>query len=527
MKAFKSVFYFSLLSFIFNSCTVPEDGISIGLFSETIGDCKKITLFSDLNGDNQYSVDEPIVESFEICDGATGATGADGKDGADGVTLGVATTIVNDDCRLLTFYKDINLNGIRDNNEEAISTTNICNGDNGASIKAIPSTVTDCLNGGIKYSFYADLNNNGVLDENELWINEVVICNGINGANGADGATGATGADGQDGANGATGATGADGQDGADGANGTNGTSGSNGADGADGQDGADGANGTNGTNGTNGANGTDGSQIGISISDASSMQCPSPVGGLVFEVFLDTNLDGIKDVGENVLSTTIKCDLDSYIGVYLALNGVTVIAGDGAVSGQEYVLNGVSYLVAANSAAILSAYSGGRNLATVVTSKVTSMGFLFNVNRTFNENISSWDTSNVTDMSYMFYDADAFVQEIGNWNTSSVTTMENMFRNALNFNQDISSWDTSSVTNMAGMFDNTTFFNQDISSWDTSSVTNMDSMFGNANQFNQDLSSWCVFRIGTMPPYFDNNAPAWTMPASRPVWGIVGPHCF
>ena len=77
MKAFKSVFYFSLLSFIFNSCTVPEDGISIGLFSETIGDCEKITLFSDLNGDNKYSVDEPIVESFEICDGATGATGAD------------------------------------------------------------------------------------------------------------------------------------------------------------------------------------------------------------------------------------------------------------------------------------------------------------------------------------------------------------------------------------------------------------------------------------------------------------------
>ena len=378
MKAFKSVFYFSLLSFIFNSCTVPEDGVSISLFSETIGDCEKITLFSDLNGDNKYSVDEPIVESFEICDGATGATGADGKDGADGVTLGVTTTIVNDDCRLLTFYKDINLNGIRDNNEEAISTTSICNGDNGASIKAIPSIVTDCLNGGIKYSFYADLNNNGVLDENELWINEVVICNGINGANGSNGAdgqdgangsngadgadgqdgangsNGADGADGQDGADGATGATGADGQDGADGANGTNGANGSNGADGADGQDGA---NGTNGTNGTNGANGTDGSQIGISITDASAIQCPNTYGGLVFEVFLDTNLNGIKDAGETVLNTTIKCraaitDIDSSGNPYLIIapNGVTIKASNSAVVGLSYYLDSKLYKVVDNS---------------------------------------------------------------------------------------------------------------------------------------------------------------------------------
>ena len=68
------------------SCATPEDGVSISLFSEAIGDCEKITIFSDLNGDNKYSVDEPIVRSFEICDGATG------KDGADGISLGVVTT---------------------------------------------------------------------------------------------------------------------------------------------------------------------------------------------------------------------------------------------------------------------------------------------------------------------------------------------------------------------------------------------------------------------------------------------------
>ncbi|MDC0515719.1 BspA family leucine-rich repeat surface protein, partial [Flavobacteriaceae bacterium] len=351
MKTFKSVFYFSLLSFIFNSCAVPEDGVSISLFSETIGDCEKITLFSDLNGDNKYSVDEPIVESFEICDGA---------DGKDGVTLGVTTTIVNDDCRLLTFYKDINLNGIRDNNEETVSTSNICNGENGASIKAFTTASTTCDNGGIIYSFYGDTNNNDVLDENESVINESLVCNGVNGSNGSSGATGATG------------------------------------------------------SSGTNGADGSDGSPIGISITDASSIQCTSPVGGLVFEVFLDTDLDGIKDVGETVLNTTVKCDVAyTYAAIYLAANGVTVIAGGGAVSGQEYVLNGVTYKVVADKAALVAEYNASRDMATVVTTKVTDMSVMFNNATAFNGDISSWDTSSVTNMTKMFYNAISFNKDI------------------------------------------------------------------------------------------------------------------
>jgi len=194
-----------LLSLFFYSCTTPEDGVSISLFSETVGDCEKITLFSDLNGDNKYSVDEPIVESFEICDGATGATGATGEKGDDGVSLGVTTTILDNGCRLLTFYKDINLNGLRDDNEEVISTSNICNGENGASIKAITSTTTDCTNGGVKYSFYGDTNNNNALDENESIINESVVCNGergVRGYGGSDGSNGTDGANGSDGSNG-------------------------------------------------------------------------------------------------------------------------------------------------------------------------------------------------------------------------------------------------------------------------------------------------------------------------------------
>ena len=101
----------------------------------------------------------------------------------------------------MTFYKDINLNGVKDDNEEVISTSNICNGENGASIKAINSTTTDCENGGVKYSFYEDTNNN-VLDENKSVINESVVCNGERGVIGYRGSDGSNGSNGSDGSNG-------------------------------------------------------------------------------------------------------------------------------------------------------------------------------------------------------------------------------------------------------------------------------------------------------------------------------------
>ncbi|MGY8948245.1 MAG: BspA family leucine-rich repeat surface protein, partial [Flavobacteriales bacterium] len=331
----KLILPIAIFLFTFNSC-VPEDGISIGIFSETDGECENITLFSDLNNDGMLD-DEPILRTFSICNGK------DGLNGLDGISLGIITTNIDDNCRLLTFFQDTNLNGLKDENEETVSTSNICDGENGASIKAFTTASTTCDNGGIKYSFYGDTNNNNALDENESIINESVVCNGERGVRGYGGSDG------------------------------------------------------SNGTNGANGSDGSDGSPIGISVTDASSIQCPSLVGGLVFEVFLDTDLDGIKDVGETVLNTTVKCDVAyAYAGIYLAANGVTVIAGAGAVSGQEYSLNGVSYLVVANKAA-LAAITSSRDMATVVTTRVTDMNAMFYNANAFNDDISSWDTSSVT----------------------------------------------------------------------------------------------------------------------------------
>lgn len=455
----KLILTIAILLFTFNSC-VPEDGISISLFSEAIGDCEKITIFSDLNGDNQYSVDEPIVESFEICDGEKGDSG---QDGANGISLGIITTDIEDGCRLLTFFQDTNLNGLKDENEKTVSTSNICNGENGASIKAFTTASTTCDNGGVIYSFYGDTNNNDVLDENESVINESLVCHGVNGRNGSSGATGATGA------------TGADG-----------------------------------------------GGLIGISIGSASSVQCENPAGGLVFELYNDSDLDGIKDSGETILSTKVVCN--DFVPITLASNGVTLVAALGTKAGQSYDYNGVTYKVV-DDVGLVDEVSFGKDLSKIVTTKVTTMIKLFANHPslyTFNEDISSWDTSSVTDMSLIFDGARQFNQDISSWDTSNVTDMNSMFYYADLFNQNIGSWDTSNVTNMNYMFIYALNFNQDISSWDISNVTNMSYMFYRSTAFNQDISGWCVqSNFSSEPSNFKTSANnTWVNDAAKqPDW--------
>ena len=78
----------------------------------------------------------------------------------------------------------------------------------------------------------------------------------------------------------------------------------------------------------------------------------------------------------------------------------------------------------------------------------------------------------------------------------------------------------TSAVTDMRGMFVTAATFNGDIRHWDTSSVTTMRSMFDQAVSFNRDLSGWCVGSIPARPLDFDEDALAWTLPDSRPLWG-------
>ena len=118
-----------------------------------------------------------------------------------------------------------------------------------------------------------------------------------------------------------------------------------------------------------------------------------------------------------------------------LAQNGVTVVASEGAVGGNSYELNGVTYRVAVDRDDLLAAVNNNEDLSLVVTSKVTDMANVFQ-GTSFNGDISSWDTSNVTNMKGMFRDAAAFNQDIGSWDTSNVTNMSEMFRGVTAFNQ-------------------------------------------------------------------------------------------
>jgi len=154
--------------------------------------------------------------------------------------------------------------------------------------------------------------------------------------------------------------------------------------------------------------------------------------------------------------------------GVYLDSNGVTIKATITTVVGNEYVLNGVSYIIVSSSSAARTLISGGRDASTICTTKVTNLL--------------------------------RGLQTIGN--------------------ADVRNWDVSNVTTVYDCFYGNTTFNRDISYWDVSNVqyNRFTRMFYNASSFNQDLSGWCVSQVTSTPVQFDSGATSWTLP--RPVWG-------
>ena len=128
-----------------------------------------------------------------------------------------------------------------------------------------------------------------------------------------------------------------------------------------------------------------------------------------------------------------------------------------------------------------------------------------------------------VTDMGWMFNREYAFNQDISGWDVGSVTDMGSMFRMASAFNQDISGWYVGSVTHMGGMFEYASSFNQDISGWDVGSVMYMDFMFASASAFNQNLCPWknVIPFIWNTDIFADSGCTYKTTPT-----GLSGPFC-
>ena len=196
---------------------------------------------------------------------------------------------------------------------------------------------------------------------------------------------------------------------------------------------------------------------------------------------------------------------------VYLASNGVTIKASEGAVAGDTGVLNGITYTISDEFGDLIEGNNG--DLSKIVTTLITDMSYMFEIGGIgSNQDISSWDVSNVTNFNSMFSTAGSFNSDISSWDVSNVTDMGGMFFQNYAFDQDISSWDVSNVTYMSQMFNVASAFDQDISSWDLSNVESLDYMFAEATSFNQDLSSWSVNNV-TYCERFSNGATSWTLP--------------
>ena len=193
--------------------------------------------------------------------------------------------------------------------------------------------------------------------------------------------------------------------------------------------------------------------------------------------------------------------------------DGITIkcpnaeVGENGMVDGVEYTKRDASQL-----------YNRGLNddeKARSCTTGVKDMSMVFDGNKQFNRDISSWDTSKVNDMKYMFRGATSFDQDISGWDTSKVTTMGSMFKDATSFNQDISVWDTATVTDMELMFLGATSFNQPIGQWDTSSVTVTNGMFSRAANFNSPIGTWDMAKVKNMDYMFDD-AKAFNQPIGQ-----------
>ena len=211
-------------------------------------------------------------------------------------------------------------------------------------------------------------------------------------------------------------------------------------------------------------------------------------------------DLDACADTPEVAMVDENGCELTF---IYLDQNGITIKATENAVVGENYELDGISYLVI-DSAMLYQMIFDKKDVSKVVTSFVTNMNGMFKSDTLFNQDIGSWDVSNVEIMNGMFEEANSFNQNIGSWDVSSVKDIRKMFSSASSFDQDISSWNVSNVTQMNNLFKSTPF-NQDIGSWDVSNVEIMNRMFEKATSFNQDISGWDVSNVTQMKHMFDS----------------------
>ena len=198
----------------------------------------------------------------------------------------------------------------------------------------------------------------------------------------------------------------------------------------------------------------------------------------------------------------TISATFNASNPIYLDENGITIKSYDWSEVGEKGTIDGVEYTIVDRSM-LVEMVKNGKDVSTVVTSKIVDLSQLFSDNSSFNEDISSWDVSNVKSLNATFFNAISFNVDLSNWDVSSVTNFNYTFYKALSFDSDLSDWEVSAGEDFVQMFWGAKKFNSDLNSWDISNAKNIKGMFGMANSFNSNLSSWDVSGINDFSNLF------------------------
>jgi surface protein len=119
-------------------------------------------------------------------------------------------------------------------------------------------------------------------------------------------------------------------------------------------------------------------------------------------------------------------------------------------------------------------------DLSMFLTSKVTTMGYMFGYSGIKQADFSNFDTHNVTNMASMFLFSGFTSLDLDSFDTSKVNSMGRMFYGSKSLSElNVTNFDTTKITSMNWMFDYLVSLKTlDLSSFDTSKVTSMERMF-------------------------------------------------
>lgn len=245
-----------------------------------------VQTYQDTNANGTWDKGEPILTSYEICNGAPGARGL----GA-GIEVAAAASCSAGGA-LITTYVDANNDGIRQSTEHVTSVSSVCNGVTGApgaaglssTVSMRDATLAQCANQGTVIS---------VANGTQTPI-ETVICNGGNGSNGTNGING------HDGLSASIVSAAASAADCPQG--GTTYTV----NDGHGGMQSTPVCNGLIGQTGSTGSTGAAGASV-VFSSVAVAPSCAQ--GGTTVLMAYDSNHNGVLDLSDDGLQTTVICN--------------------------------------------------------------------------------------------------------------------------------------------------------------------------------------------------------------------------